>query len=244
MSIRLTDTQLVLLSAASQRDDHCLVSPTGARRGATRKAAAKLLDAGLVKEVRARKDMPVWRRDEEAEQALALKFTAAGLKAIAAEANEDAGDDAAATGNHGGAGGEPQVPDPKQPEPTSPGDAGARLAHPVAPRSGTKISAVIAALERSSGATIDEIVAATGWLPHTTRAALTGLRKRGYAIASDRSDRTRGSVYRIAARQREIVSVEAALAAAEARQERTPDLALTAAAGTVPKASERARRAA
>ena len=92
MSIKLTDTQLVLLSAASQRDDHCLVPPTGARLSPARKAAAKLLNAGLVKEIRARKDMPVWRRDEDADQAFALKLTAAALKAIAAEANEDSGD--------------------------------------------------------------------------------------------------------------------------------------------------------
>ena len=51
-------------------------------------------------------------------------------------------------------------------------------------------------LEREAGATIDEIVAATGWLPHTTRAALTGLRKRGYELSLDRSDRARGRVYR------------------------------------------------
>ena len=43
-----------------------------------------------------------------------------------------------------------------------------------------------AACVTPTDATIDEIVAATGWLPHTARAALTGLRKRGYAIASDR----------------------------------------------------------
>ena len=42
-----------------------------------------------------------------------------------------------------------------------------------------------------------ELVAATGWLPHTTRAALTGLRKRGYAVGIDRADKVRGSVYRI-----------------------------------------------
>ena len=41
-----------------------------------------------------------------------------------------------------------------------------------------------------------ELVAATGWLPHTTRAALTGLRKRGYAVGIDRA-KVRGSVYRI-----------------------------------------------
>ena len=89
MSNKLTDMQLVLLSAASQRDDHCLTLPTGVQRGSARKAAAKLLEAGLVKEVRARKDAPMWRRDEETEQPFALKLTAAGLMAIATEANED-----------------------------------------------------------------------------------------------------------------------------------------------------------
>ena len=49
------------------------------------------------------------------------------------------------------------------------------------------------------GATIEELIAATGWLAHTTRAALTGLRKRGYAVAIDRSDDNRGSFYRIPA---------------------------------------------
>ncbi len=43
------------------------------------------------------------------------------------------------------------------------------------------------------------MISATGWLAHTTRAALTGLRKRGYAVAIDRSDDKRGSFYRISA---------------------------------------------
>ncbi len=92
MSSKLNDTQLVLLSAASQREDHYLTPPAGARLGPARKAATKLLEAGLVKEVRARKDAPVWRRDEDADQAFAFKLTAAGLKAIVAEANEDSGE--------------------------------------------------------------------------------------------------------------------------------------------------------
>jgi hypothetical protein len=45
-------------------------------------------------------------------------------------------------------------------------------------------------------------VAATGWLPHTTRAALTGLRKRGFVVSIDRSDKARGGAYRIARDQR------------------------------------------
>ncbi|MGE0775292.1 MAG: DUF3489 domain-containing protein [Sphingomonadaceae bacterium] len=50
----------------------------------------------------------------------------------------------------------------------------------------TKISSVLSLLQRQEGATLDEIVAATGWLPHTTRAALTGLRKKGHLIAKER----------------------------------------------------------
>lgn len=55
-----------------------------------------------------------------------------------------------------------------------------------APRSGSKIAAVLDLLARNEGASIDEIIGATGWLPHTTRAALTGLRKRGCAIERHR----------------------------------------------------------
>jgi len=39
---------------------------------------------------------------------------------------------------------------------------------------------------RDEGATLDQMIAVTGWLPHTTRAALTGLKKKGYAISSDK----------------------------------------------------------
>ena len=46
----------------------------------------------------------------------------------------------------------------------------------------TKTNNVVALLKRKQGATLDELVKATGWLPHTTRAAMTGLRKKGHAI--------------------------------------------------------------
>jgi len=46
----------------------------------------------------------------------------------------------------------------------------------------TKTDNVVALLKRKQGATLDELVKATGWLPHTTRAAMTGLRKKGHAI--------------------------------------------------------------
>lgn len=48
---------------------------------------------------------------------------------------------------------------------------------------GRKIDKVIALLGRHQGATLSEITELTGWLPHTARAALTGLRKKDHAIA-------------------------------------------------------------
>ena len=70
-------------------------------------------------------------------------------------------------------------------------------ARPSAPRNGSKLAQVIKLLQRRHGATINELIDATDWLAHTTRAALTGLRKRGYSVVIDRSER--GSFYRIEA---------------------------------------------
>jgi len=66
----------VLLSAASQRDDHCLVPPAGPNRGQSQRAVAKLLEAGLLKEIRAKAGAPIWRRDDETGQTYVLKLTA------------------------------------------------------------------------------------------------------------------------------------------------------------------------
>jgi Protein of unknown function (DUF3489) len=72
-------------------------------------------------------------------------------------------------------------------------------------RGGSKLARVIGLLERDRGATIEELITATGWLAHMSRAALTGLRKRGCAVAIDRSDDKRGSFYRIPAGETGVV---------------------------------------
>lgn len=60
----------------------------------------------------------------------------------------------------------------------------------------SKSTIVVILLQRPDGATMPELIEATGWLPHTTRAALTGLRKKGHAI--ERSKRDDATCYRIA----------------------------------------------
>lgn len=60
----------------------------------------------------------------------------------------------------------------------------------------SKADLVLSLLQRQEGAKIDQLVAATGWLPHTTRAALTGLKKKGHVIASEKLE-GQGRVYRV-----------------------------------------------
>jgi hypothetical protein len=189
MSIKLTGTQLVMLSAAAQREDRCIAAPPSLKGAAAQKIAAKLAAVGLAKEVKARQRSHIWRRDEPTGQAYALELTAAGLKAIRVE--EAAAFETAA-----------------EISPTSPGegpknildheagtDNAAPLTATIAPREGSKLAAVVSLLRREGGATIDQLAAAMGWLPHTTRAALTGLRKRGFGIERREEKGERAGTY-------------------------------------------------
>ena len=54
-----------------------------------------------------------------------------------------------------------------------------------------KSDLVIGLLQRIGGATLVEMVTATGWLPHTTRAALTVLKKKGHQVTSEKADGVR-----------------------------------------------------
>ena len=81
---KLTDTQLVILSAASQRDDRGVELPANIKGEAARKAVDKLIRAGLLEEVRAAGSLPVWRRDDESGP-MALRITKNGLEAIDVE---------------------------------------------------------------------------------------------------------------------------------------------------------------
>ena len=68
---------------------------------------------------------------------------------------------------------------------------------PAALKVPSKQAVVIALLRREDGALLADIVEATGWLPHTARAMLTGLRKKGHAVQSTKVDKvTRYSLSR------------------------------------------------
>ena len=182
MNVKLTDAQLVMMSAAAQRKDRCLSAPATIKGAALRKVGVKLAKLGLAREIEPKAGAPIWRRDD-AGRAYALKLTAAGLKAIAVDEGSQATIEPS------------EAPQPQAKNVASP-DEGGHPAQMAAPRDGSKLAQVIEHLQRADGATIVDLTDATGWLPHTTRAALTGLRKRGYAVIRERRV-AGGSVYRI-----------------------------------------------
>ena len=178
MSVKLTDAQLVMMSAAAQRKDRCLSAPATIKGAALSKVSGKLAKLGLAREIEAKPGAPIWRRDD-AGQGYALKLTTAGLKAIAVD---DGSPDAIETD---------EAPQPQNGVSPEEGGHPAQVARP---RDGSKLAQVIELLRCADGARVIDLTQATGWLPK--RGALTGLRKRGYAVIRERIG-AGDSIYRI-----------------------------------------------
>ena len=141
----LTDTQRVILSAAAQRTDRlALPLPKSLKGGAAHKVVNALVEKGLLKEVKANRKLndPVWRETDEG-HGLTLIITDGGFAAI-------------------GIAVEPPKTKAQRGEP-KPVPTERKI------REGTKQALVIAMLRRPDGATIAEIVEATGWASHSTR---------------------------------------------------------------------------
>ena len=167
---KLSDLDAILLSSAAQRDTGSLLPVSDSVSGAgarLTKAINGLLKRGLAEERDTSDTLAAHRIDGDV--AYGLYITNAGNAAIGISHGDGDGD-----------AGETAAPAPVAPD---------------APRV-TKAGTVLALLGREDGATLAEMIAVTGWLPHTTRAALTGLRKKGYVL--DKSRRGDQTCYRIA----------------------------------------------
>ena len=167
---KLSDLQRILLSTASTRADGSLFPlPKSLKADDARlpKAIQALVAKKLAAEIEVTKPSLIWH--EEDGRRIGLTITKAGQQAIAVEP-EGAQTPPGAVA--------PDTPPASDPKPQ----------RSLQVRPGTKQAQLVEMIEREAGATIQEIVDVTGWLPHTTRAALTGLRKRGWEIAATKEN--------------------------------------------------------
>jgi hypothetical protein len=205
---KLSDTQSIVLSTAAQRDGNVLPLPGSLRGGAATKVVSALLSRGLIAE-RTTDSMTkadaalnrIWRNEPDGRGVLLL-ITPAGLDAIGLEPTADpeapTGDEFA-SGAATGAEEAPVEPAPKKRDSRKKATStGADTAAARRTRDGTKQATLIAMLRRKEGATIAQIVEATGWQPHTVRGAFAGALKKklGLTIISEKVE-GKERVYRI-----------------------------------------------
>jgi hypothetical protein len=199
----MSEAQRLMLREAAKREDRFLQPRADGRAAAVRTLAGRLIDAGWVKEIKARNGAPIWRKDTASGETYALKLTAKGLKAATAMIEATDGESAALVTpavKKAGTSARRAALLPGALTPASDALGGQPL--PIqtrSPRPTSKLGRVLDMLAGDAGATIGELTAATGWLEHTTRAALTGLRHRGYELSRTRKERDSASVYRIVA---------------------------------------------
>ncbi len=187
---QLSDTQAIILSAAAQREDRiALPLPDNLRGGAATKVVGAMLAKGLLQEVDASssKGEPMWRETGDG-HGTTLVATDAGLAAIGIEPEDTNTAPVGATD----APTDEAAPDTPTETETAPK---ART-----PREGTKQATLIAMLRAPEGATIEEIMAATGWQSHTVRGAMAGALKKklGLEVTSEKVE-GRGRVYQLPA---------------------------------------------
>ena len=181
---KLTDTPTIILSAAAQRPDNIAMPlPKGLHGAAAKKSVAAMIARGWLQEVEAdlRRGDPLWRETGDG-HGTTLVATEAGLEAIGIEPV------AANT-----------VTNPRKARPDpAPTPQSSDAPKPVAVRAGTKQAQIIALLQRPEGASIGEIVEATGWQAHSIRGMISGALKKklGLPVTSVK-ELGRGSVYRI-----------------------------------------------
>jgi hypothetical protein len=175
---KLTETQTIILSAGAKRPENiALPLPKGLAGAAAKIAVTKMIEHGWLREVDAnlRRGEPLWRETGDG-HGTTLVVTEAGLLAIGIE---------------------PVVV--KTVVPTR--EQAAKAAAPKLPtqRAGTKQAQIIAMLQRPGGATVAEMVEATGWLAHTVRASISGALKKklGLPITAEKVVGS-GTVYRLA----------------------------------------------
>ena len=187
---KLTDTQTIILSRAATRPGNLAMPlPEGLHGAAAKMAVNRMITNGWLEEVDAdiRKGEPLWRETGDGHGTTLIAIEA-GLEAIGIEP-------VAASAVASVRKGKPQME--ADPAPTTEANDTPK---PVTIRAGTKQAQIIALLQRPEGASIAELVEATGWLAHSARGLISGglKKKLGLPITSEKVA-GRATVYKLEA---------------------------------------------
>ena len=193
---KLTDSQLVILSAAARRQDGAVLPLPKSLRikgSAVTKTLEGLRKKGLLEEKPATRDSEAWRETDGGRRMM-LVITDTGLRAIDGGPDGEADKKPAAKKR--------QAKQRRGRATSKPSAAKSKSKQsPPTVRPGTKQALLIDLLKRKNGASIDEIVKAIGWQPHSVRGAISGALKKklGLTVTSEPTEK-RGRVYRIVER--------------------------------------------
>ena len=174
----------LVLNTAAQRSDHMVLPlpPALKARGAAQQTLlGGLVKAALIEELSVSDGALFWRREADGRQ-VGLRLTADGLAAVRGQNAPEK-----ARRKPGAPPGQ-DTPSPRPTaEPSLPEDLPTAAEAHTAPlkeraRPGGKLGQVLDAIAGETGVSLVELVALTGWQPHTARAALSGLRKRGFSV--------------------------------------------------------------
>jgi hypothetical protein len=204
--MKLSDTQLLILSSASQRTDHAALLPANLKGSAAKKVVDRLLNEKLLQELRAKNDMPVWRRGDD-NRPYSLRITKAGLRAIEVEDVTEVSDNNAAAHTGEVAAGDVSAGTKLSDRSSRAKRAGAKKtaavsakapkASPNRAKTDSKQDKIVALLQRPKGATLDALVKETQWQKHSVRGFLAGTvrKKLKLPLLSEKIDGVR--TYRI-----------------------------------------------
>jgi hypothetical protein len=190
---KLTDTQTIVLGRAATRPGNLAMPlPEGLHGAAAQKAVTAMITRGWLEEVEAnlRRGEPMWRETGDG-HGTTLIATEAGLQAIGIEPVVASAVASARKAKLELVTGPKDAPK-ASPNPSTP--------KPVAIRVGTKQAEIIALIQRPEGASIAEIVDATGWLAHSARGLISGgLKKKLNLPITSEKVAGRGTVYKLEA---------------------------------------------
>lgn len=179
---KLTRMQMDVLAAASAHPGGVIILPPRLKGAAARAFTAALIERNYASEIVETGSPPEEESDPNDRWSSPLVITMIGRRAIRCDAAEIAAGGAA-------------LPVASRATVTA-DNPGRTDAEP--PSRPTKQALVLDLLARPDGASLAELITATGWLPHTMRAALVRLRQKGRRIERSQGQ-DQASRYRLTA---------------------------------------------